>query len=133
VSNRRFTLLYDGDCPFCRREVDWLKRQDRQGMLSLEDIGDPAFDPSKYGLTREEVSSVIHGITPDGRVVRRMEAICEAYRAVGKGWLMAPTGWPGLRAVSDAAYGVFARNRIALGRWFDPSCRRQGACRTPSR
>jgi predicted DCC family thiol-disulfide oxidoreductase YuxK len=26
----RFTLLYDGDCPFCRREVEWLRRRDRE-------------------------------------------------------------------------------------------------------
>jgi hypothetical protein len=67
----RFTLLYDGECPFCRREVEWLRRRDREGHLVLEDIADPSFDPVQYGLTREEVVGVLHGILPDGRVVRR--------------------------------------------------------------
>ena len=44
-----------------------------------------------------------------------------ALAAVGLGWLLAPTRWPGLRRLSDAAYRVFARNRL---RWTG----RQDAC-----
>jgi predicted DCC family thiol-disulfide oxidoreductase YuxK len=116
-------LLYDGECPFCRREAWWLKRRDRKGHLLLEDINDPAFDPGKYGLTRDEVMGVLHGVLPDGRIVRRVEAIREAYRTIGLGWLVAPTAWPGVRWVADKCYGVFARNRLALGRMFG-----RGAC-----
>src|ERR1700690_4236397 len=52
---QRFKLLYDGDCPFCRREVEWLKRRDRNDRLALENIAALGFDPGRYGLTREEV------------------------------------------------------------------------------
>ena len=62
-------LLYDGQCPFCRREVDWLKRHDRDGRLATEDIADPAFRAEKYGLTQEAVMGVLHGVMPDGRIV----------------------------------------------------------------
>jgi hypothetical protein len=44
---------------------------------------------------------VMHGVFPDGRIVRKVEAFRQAYRAVGLGWLLAPTGWPLLRQVFD--------------------------------
>jgi len=118
----RFKLLYDGECPFCRREVEWLRRRDRDGNLALEDIADPGFDPAQYGLTREEVASVLHGILPDGRVVRRVEAIRQAYQAVGLGWLVAPTRLPVVRWVLDGMYGVFARNRMSWGSLLGRQC-----------
>jgi predicted DCC family thiol-disulfide oxidoreductase YuxK len=111
----RVKLLYDGACPFCRREIQRLKQHDQRGFLDVEDISAPAFDPAKYGLTRDEVMGVLHAVLPDGRVVRRLEALRRAYQAVGLGWLVAPTGWPGLHWVFDGLYGAFARHRLGLG------------------
>jgi predicted DCC family thiol-disulfide oxidoreductase YuxK len=127
----QFKLLYDGECPFCRREVEWLRRRDRDGNLALQDIADPGFDPEQYGLTREEVAGVLHGILPDGRVVRRVEAIRQAYQAVGLGWLVAPTRWPVIRGVLDGMYGIFARNRTRWGRFLGNGCQ-SGKCAVTS-
>jgi predicted DCC family thiol-disulfide oxidoreductase YuxK len=75
MPKQQFKLLYDGDCPFCRREVEWLKRRDHNDRLAIENIAALGFDPAKYGLSREEVMGSLHGIFPDGRVVRRVEAL----------------------------------------------------------
>ncbi len=75
MSEWRFKLLYDGECPFCQREVRWLQRRNRHGHLAFEDVASPDFDPSLYGATREEVMGVIHGVFPDGRIVRKVEAL----------------------------------------------------------
>ena len=126
-----FKVLYDGQCPFCRREVEWLTRWDRYGRLVTEDITDPSFRAETYGLTQEEVMGVMHGVLPDGRIVRRVEAIQEAYRAVGLGWVVAPLSWPVLGWLADIAYGMFARNRMALGRIFGRGCNE--SCSTSAR
>jgi predicted DCC family thiol-disulfide oxidoreductase YuxK len=108
-------LLFDGACPLCRREVAALRRLDRgRGRIRCEDIADPAFDPMAYGLRADEVMARIHGVLPDGRVVEGVEVFRRAYGAVGLGWLLAPTRWPGLRQLADAAYRSFARNRLRL-------------------
>jgi predicted DCC family thiol-disulfide oxidoreductase YuxK len=120
MSDGQFKLLYDGQCPFCRREVEWLKRRDRAGRLVMEDISDPNFHAEAYGLTQTEVMGVLHGILPNGRIVRRIEATREAYRAVGLGWMVAPLSWPIIGWLADRAYGVFAGNRVALGRLGRP-------------
>jgi predicted DCC family thiol-disulfide oxidoreductase YuxK len=127
MDEKPFKLLYDGDCPFCRREMEWLKRRDRRGRLVLEDISSPEFQAEAYGLTHAEAMGVVHGVLPDGRIVRRLAAIREAYRAVGLGWLVAPLSLPVLGWLADKAYGVFARNRVALGRLFGRKC--EGSCK----
>jgi predicted DCC family thiol-disulfide oxidoreductase YuxK len=134
-------VLFDGDCPLCAREIRFLKRLDRgRGRIDFEDIADPGFDPSAYGLEARDVIARIHAVLPDGSVVRSMEVFRRAYAAVGLGWVMAPTAWPGVRRLADLAYRVFARNRLRwTGRSYtcergscDASGVNGGACRPPS-
>jgi predicted DCC family thiol-disulfide oxidoreductase YuxK len=118
----RFKLLYDGECPLCRREARFLGNRNRNGSLVFEDISAPEFDPAVYHKTREELMGVIHGVFPDGRIVKKMAVFREAYRAIGLGWVLAPTAWPGLRWLVDRGYEWFARNRIAIGRILGRQC-----------
>ena len=126
----RFKLLYDGECPFCRREVEWLQRWNRHGHLAFEDVSASSFDASHYGTTREELLGVIHGVFPDGRIVCKVEAFRQTYRAIGLGWLLAPTGWPVLRWLFDRLYSLFARYRVRMGKLFGRSCA-SGVCHAP--
>ena len=127
MSEWRFKLLYDGGCPLCRREARFLQKRNRRGRLAFEDIAAPDFDPAVYQTTREDLMGVIHGVFPDGRIVCKVEVFREAYRAVGLGWLLAPTGWPGLRRLADCGYEWFARHRMAIGSFFGRKCE-SGAC-----
>lgn len=131
MSERHFKLLYDGECPFCRLEVRWLQRWNRRGHLEFEDVAAPEFDASRYGKTLEELLGVIHGVLSDGRIVTKVEVFRQAYRALGLGWLLAPTGWPVLHCVFDGACFLFARYRVRLGRLFGHSCE-SGTCRVPT-
>ncbi len=124
-------LLYDGGCPFCGREVQWLKQRDGPGHLALEDISAPSFDPSPYGLSHDEVFATLHAVLPDGRIVRGVDAVAAAYRAVGLGWVVAITRPRVLHAVFDGVYRLFARNRIRLGLLFGGQCR-EHTCRSES-
>ena len=108
-------VFYDGDCPLCSREVRFLERRDRgRGRIWLDDISRPGFDPSEMGLDRATLMARIHGALPDGTIVEGMEVFRRAYAAAGLGWILAPTRWPGLRALADLGYRVFARNRLRL-------------------
>jgi len=122
-----FTLLFDGQCPFCRAEVRWLQRRDRLGLLRAEDISAPGYDPGRHGLTKERIHARLHGVRADGSVVEGMPAIRAAWHAAGLGWVMAPTGWPVLRWFADLGYLVFARYRVPLGRLFGRKCA-NGSC-----
>jgi predicted DCC family thiol-disulfide oxidoreductase YuxK len=132
MSPWRFKLLYDGECPFCRVEAHWLSRLDRHGRVALEDIAAPDFDPARYGATLPELMGALHGVLPDGRKVTGVAAFREAYRAMGLGWVVAPTGWPVLRQLFDLLYVVFARYRVRLGGLFGRRCA-AGRCAVPGR
>ena len=113
-----FKLLYDGQCPMCRREAMWLQRRSRDGRLAFEDISAAGFDATRFGKTQEELMGVMHGVFPNGRIITKVAAFREAYRVVGLGWLLAPTNWPGLRTLANWGYEWFARNRVAIGKIF---------------
>lgn len=125
----RFKILYDGDCPYCMVEMRWLARRNRDDRLAFADITADDFDAAAFGKDHEQLMARIHGAYPDGRVIRGMEVFREAYAAVGKGWLLAPTGWPVLRWVFDGLYVLFAKNRVRLGRLFGRDC--EEACELP--
>lgn len=127
-----FTIYFDGDCPFCVREIAWLmRRSDRTGgRLQAIDIAEAGFDPAAHGSDHASFMARIHGRCGDGPLIDGMQVFREAYRAVGLGWLVAPTGWPVLRPIFDLGYRWFARNRVRLGGLFGRSCD-AGSCRPP--
>jgi len=120
-------VLYDAECPLCRREIEMLRRLDRgRHRIDFEDIAAPEFDAGRYGLDQPTVVARIHAVLRDGSVIEGVEVFRRAYAAVGLGWLVAPTRWPILRDGFEAAYRVFARNRLhwtgRAGECTDGSC-----------
>ena len=112
---RPFTILIDSECPLCRHEANLLQRLDRgRGRLTIVDIASTDFDPASVGRTMDDVMGTIHGVRDDGTVVTGVEVFRGAYGAVGWGWLWAPTRWPLIRPMVDAAYRWFAKHRLRL-------------------
>jgi len=128
----RIKVLYDGACPLCLREVRFLRGRDQAGRIAFEDIAAPGFDASAYGLDQATAMARIHGILPNGTRIEGVEVFRQLYAQVGLGWLLAPTRWPGLRPVFDAAYRAFARNRLRLTGRSEPACT-QESCAAPAR
>ena len=124
-----FVLLYDGDCPLCEREVGLMRWLNRAGRLGLVDIASPGFVAASLGLDHDALMGEIHGIERDGRIVRGFEVFRLAYRAVGLGWLLAPTRLPGVGWLFEEAYSFFARHRLWLTGRADecPTSRRRTA------
>ncbi len=116
-------IFYDGDCPLCCAKRDFLQRRDRKGVLQFSNIRALDFQPLENLPDRDVLAFEIHSVAPDGRVLRAMEVIREAYRMIGLGWLMAPTGWPLLRPLFDRLYTHVARNRHRYSRMFRRSNR----------
>lgn len=118
----QFKLLYDGDCPLCLKEVNWLRKYNHHERLILENISDKDFNAGKYNKTINELMGSIHGVYPNGKIISGMEVFRQAYRAVGLGWIFAPTAWPVLKIFFDISYKIFARYRIKIGKYFGRTC-----------
>ncbi len=120
ANNYPLTLLYDAACPVCSLEMDHLRERNRDALLVFIDISAPHFDPTPYGVTLAAMNAEIHGVLPDGSMLRGVQVLRLAYAAVGLGWVLSPTGWAPLRPLFDVGYRVFARHRQAISRVSGP-------------
>lgn len=112
----KIKLLYDGDCPLCLREVDFLQKKDAgRGLVAFVNIADDAYDPAEHGgVSFEDAMGRIHAVLPDGAVVQNVEVFRQVYSVLGMGWIYAPTRWPIVGALVDWAYSVWADWRLRL-------------------
>ena len=115
MSEPSLTLLYDGACPLCLREVNFLKRRDLHGKLAFVDIDQPAYDPDQWqGISYRSAMARIHAIRADGEILKDVEVFREAYRCVGLGWIYAPTQLPLIGSLIDQIYALWAAQRLRL-------------------
>ena len=112
----RIKLLYDGACPLCMREVNFLRRRDGgRGLVALVDIAGDDYDPADHGgVDFMTAMGRIHAVLPDGTVVKNVEVFRRVYEVLGMGWVYGATAWPGIGPLVDWLYGVWADRRLAL-------------------
>ena len=96
------TLFYDAACPVCSMEMDHLRERDHGGRLRFVDISAAGFDAASYGTTAAAMDAEIHGLLPDGTMLRGVEVLRRAYEAVGLGWVLKPTGWAPLTMKTES-------------------------------
>ncbi len=124
-------VFFDGHCPLCRREMDWIRRRDRHHRICFTDIAVPGFDARATGIAWPTLMDRIHARLPDSRIIEGVEVFRRIYAALGFGPLVALTRLPGIRQMLDLAYRWFARNRLRLtGRCKDKTCK---ICQEPTR
>jgi predicted DCC family thiol-disulfide oxidoreductase YuxK len=109
-------LLYDGECPFCLREVNFLTKQDAgRGLVAFVDIADDNYNPQEHGgISFEVAMGRIHAVLPDGTVVKDVEVFRRVYEVLGLGWVYAATKLPGIGLIANWLYGIWADCRLTL-------------------
>lgn len=67
-------MLYDGECPLCMKEVDFLRKRDAEaGRIDFVDIASDDYSPAQNGgLEFETVMGEIHALLPDGTIVTKV-------------------------------------------------------------
>ncbi|AFZ37446.1 thiol-disulfide oxidoreductase DCC [Stanieria cyanosphaera PCC 7437] len=112
----KIKLLYDGECPLCLREVNFLQQRDAgRGIVAFVDIADRDYTPeANGGIDYETAMGRIHAVLPDGTVIKNVEVFRRVYEELGMGWLYAITKLPIIGAVADWLYGIWANWRLKL-------------------
>ncbi|WP_432797548.1 thiol-disulfide oxidoreductase DCC family protein [Poriferisphaera sp. WC338] len=126
--NEKITVLYDGKCPLCKREIAFLQRMDRKNIITPINISAPDFDPTQFGRTPEELDARIHAFLPDGTYITGMEVFRQLYDRIGLGWTVSWTRLPVVRPIANRAYDLFARNRHFLPGYTHASSCDTGTC-----
>ena len=116
----KLTIFFDGGCPLCKREVDFLQSKNQKGYLSFIDINssDFSFD-FKYGISYKQAMERIHAFKSDGSVIKDIKVFQEAYSLIGLGWIYTPTKLPILDKCIEFIYGLWAKYRLKIT--FRPS------------
>lgn len=109
-------LLYDGECPLCLREVNFLQKRDAgRGLVAFVDIADDRYTPDAHGgVDFETAMGRIHAILPDGTVIKNVAVFRCVYEILGMGWVYAATKLPIIGTIVEFVYGIWADWRLAL-------------------
>ncbi|MFN6499631.1 MAG: thiol-disulfide oxidoreductase DCC family protein [Nostoc sp. DedQUE01] len=138
----KIKLLYDGECPLCLREVNFLKKRDAgRGLVAFVDIAADDYNSQAHGgVDYETAMGRIHAVLPDGTLVKNVEVFRRIYEILGMGWVYAGTSLPVIGAIADFLYGIWADWRLFLTgrpdlativrqRSSQLACKTQNSCR----
>ena len=117
MTQAKLTLLFDGGCPFCLREVEFLRSRDTLNKIRFVDIDSSDYQPKFYsGISYKEAMGRIHAINESGEILKDVAVFREVYRLIGLGWIYAFTDWPILSSLIDQVYKTWAQWRLPLTR-----------------
>ena len=109
------TILYDGGCPLCLREVDFLQRRDQWERLKFVDVNETEYSPEHFqNITYRQAMERIHAIRSDGTILKDVAVFREAYKLIHLGWIYKPTTWPLIGYFVDRLYTIWAKNRLKI-------------------
>ena len=108
------TLIYDGDCDFCRRCADWISARLPAGTLV---VASQEADLAALSLTARQASGAAWWIDAGGDQHRGYRAIAAALQACGGVWsrIGRVLTCPGISLLAAGVYELVARNRHRLG------------------
>lgn len=105
MTAERATLIYDGNCGFCRPWVERVRRWDRHGRLATLAYQSPELATRFPQVSRADCVQRIHLVEPTGEVHRGAAAGREVLRRLPAGWLWTfPFRLPGAPALAERLY-----------------------------
>ncbi|NDD71835.1 MAG: DUF393 domain-containing protein [Actinobacteria bacterium] len=106
-------LIWDGDCAFCARCVQFIERRIKTGAKI---VAHQKADLKSLGLTTEQCTTALQWVSRDSTVRSGSRAVAALLRSSSFGWaiLGVAIDLPVVRAVSSVIYKVIAKNRQHL-------------------
>ena len=114
MSTHELEVFFDGECPLCKREIDWLRQRDRSGRVLFTDLAGSGFDAASVGKTHDELMARIHGRHPDGTWLEGVDLFVLLYDLTRLKWLSNLMANRFLRPLNEAGYRFFAKHRLSL-------------------
>lgn len=103
------TLVYDGNCGFCRSWVERVRRLDRRRAVRYLPLQDGEA-PHTAARAREALQRAVHLVRPDGEVFAGAAAARELFRYLPGGRVVrALLAVPGAMPAAERVYAWIAR------------------------
>lgn len=111
----RNVVIFDGQCQFCRRETDRIRRWDKAGHFEFLDMHDAGVLRRFPRLAGQDLNSGMRLILADGRIWAGADAVREVLqRLPGGAWVSALYWIPGVGRLARGIYSWVARHRRSL-------------------
>ena len=122
--SQQYTILFDGDCGFCRRAVAWVVVRDKNLLFTAipyQEASSPPMTPALYAAC----GRAVHVLRRDGTVLKGGRAVLFILEHTGSGALARIPAHPPLLWLVELGYRVVAGNRSWFGRFlFRPASRK---------
>jgi predicted DCC family thiol-disulfide oxidoreductase YuxK len=117
----QLTLFYDGACPLCQAEIQFLSRRNQAGLLDFVDINSERFDADSIGISCEQALAAMYGQYANGVLIQGVAVFPEAYRRADLPFLAWMFSRKILQPILQMGYRFFAKNRHAISKLLGPS------------
>jgi len=112
---RGLTVLYDGACPLCSREIAWYRRRAAHETIRWVDVARCADTALPKGVRRDEALRRFHVLEADGHTVTGAAAFMRLWSAYpGLARLARLARLPGVTPCLEFGYRLFLRLRPLL-------------------
>lgn len=121
----RDTVLYDGQCRFCRSQIGILRGFDIAGRLAFTSLHDPSVARDFPEIAPEDLHRQMYVVDPRGLARGGAEAVRYLSRRLVLLWPLALfLHVPGTLPIWQQLYAFVARNRMRIaGSCTDGTCR----------
>ena len=108
-------IVYDGECPFCQKQMAWVRARDPQEQFEFVPSQTPDLTKRFPALEGEDLDSGLRLLQVDGSVLSSADAVYEIARRLPRWrWLAWLYRVPGLRALARSFYRWIAAHRHVL-------------------
>jgi predicted DCC family thiol-disulfide oxidoreductase YuxK len=116
----QLTLYYDGSCPLCLAEMEYLKSKDHHSRLCFEDITRSQFVAAEHGIDCASAMQSIVGKLSNGSQMQGVAVFAAAYQRVGLNSLAWLLSRESLQKPLGFLYLQFAKHRHLISKWLGP-------------
>ena len=111
----KLIFLFDGGCPLCVRETNFLKSKDELNKIDFVDINNFDYDPILFkDISYAEAMSNLHGILENGDIIKGLNVLAYSYELIGLGWVYYPLKIQFLSPLLRLFYKYWAKYRLKI-------------------
>ena len=111
----KLIFLFDGGCPLCLRETNFLKSKDDLNKIDFIDINNVNYNPILFkDISYAEAMSNLHGILENGNIIKGLDVLAYSYELIGLGWVYYPLKIEFLAPVLRLFYKFWAKYRLKI-------------------
>ncbi len=115
MMQNKLIFLFDGGCPLCLRETNFLKTKDKFNKIDFVDINNINYNPNLFqDISYAEAMSNLHGILENGNIIKGLDVLAYSYELIGLGWVYYPLKIEFLAPVLRLFYKYWAKYRLKI-------------------